>query len=383
MNLRTSKAWWWILALSAVLLLGPLACAEGESRAEDGDETGEAGEDGEEGEEDSRAPVEVAVLERGPIEAVLRFSADLEAERSVSVYARAPYRVTSLRVEEGDRVRRGDTLASLERDAQENAVAKVESQLAKARRDHERQQRLFEQELISQETFHQATYEIEQLEIALQEARRELSYTTVEAPIDGIVTRRLVKRGDQVTVNEHLFDLVDFDSLVARVYVSERELARVRGEQPVRIRAQALPGRAFVGRVDRIAPVVDPRTGTVKVTVNVPWEEGLRPGMFLDVEIVTAVEERALLVPKRALVLDDDEVYVFRMTDEGTAERVAIVPALEAPGAVAVADGELAPGQRVIIAGQAGIKAGDEVRIVSETAAAPPAEASAGESPGE
>jgi RND family efflux transporter MFP subunit len=151
----------------------------------------------------------------------------------------------------------------------------------------------------------------------------------------------------------------------------------------VRIRAQALPGRAFVGRVDRIAPVVDPRTGTVKATVNVPWEEGLRPGMFLDVEIVTAVEERALLVPKRALVLDDDEVYVFRVTDEGTAERVAIVPALEAPGAVAVADGELAPGQRVIIAGQAGIKAGDEVRIVSEPAAEPPAEASAGESPGE
>lgn len=383
MILRTSKAWWWILALSAVLFLGPLDCAEGESRAEDGDEAGEADEDGEEGEEDSRAPVEVAVLERGPIEAVLRFSADLEAERSVSVYARAPYRVTSLRVEEGDRVRRGETLASLERDAQENAVAKVESQLAKARRDHERQQRLFEQELISQETFHQATYELEQLEIALQEARRELSYTTVEAPIDGIVTRRLVKRGDQVTVNEHLFDLVDFDSLVARVYVPERELARVQGEQPVRIRAQALAGRAFVGRVDRIAPVVDPRTGTVKVTVNVPWEEGLRPGMFLDVEIVTAVEERALLVPKRALVLDDDEVYVFRVTDEGTAERVAIVPALEAPGAVAVADGELAPGQRVIIAGQAGIKAGDEVRIVSEPAAAPPAEASAGESPGE
>ncbi|MDX1630670.1 MAG: efflux RND transporter periplasmic adaptor subunit [Thermoanaerobaculia bacterium] len=335
-------------------------CPGQESRAEDpGSEEAE--------EQDDRAPVEVAVLQRGPIETVLRFTADLEAERSVPVYARAPHRVTSLAVEEGDEVRRGEVLATLEREAQANALAKVEGQLAKARRDFERQERLFEQELISQETFNQTTYELEQLEIALEDARRELSYTRVEAPIAGTVTRRLVNVGDQVTVNQHLFDIVDFDSLVVRVFVPERQMSRVRVGQPARLRAPSLPARRVEGEVERIAPVVDPQTGTVKVTVDVPREPGLRPGMFLDVALVVAVDDEALLVPKRALVLEDDRSFVFRVTGEETVERLGIDPVLEDARAVAVDGSTLAVGDRLVVAGQAGLKPGDEVRIVGDS----------------
>ena len=377
MRIFPVSRWLWAALIGAAVLTTS-AC--GGSRADTGEEKAtKESEEGEAESADERPPVEVAVLRRGPIEAVLRFSADLEAEESVPVYARAPYRVTSLRAEEGDRVRRGETLATLEREAQANALAKVESQLAKARRDYERQQRLFEQDLISQETFNQATYDLEQLEIARQDAQRELSYTNVQAPISGTVTRRLVNVGDQVTVNQHLFDLVDFDSLVARVFVPERELVRVDVGQPVRIRAQALQGRTFQGRVERIAPVVDPRTGTVKVTVDVPYEEGLRPGMFLDVELVTAVEEEALLVPKRALVLEDEETWVFRVGEDGVASRVVVRPVLEDPEAVAVSGEELSVGDRVVTAGQAGIKSGDEVRVVGEGGEASPREASDGE----
>ena len=148
-----------------------------------------------------------------------------------------------------------------------------------------------------------ATYELDQLELAFADATRELGYTEVRAPITGIVTSRLVNLGDYITVNQHLFDLVDFDTIVARVYVPERELERMRLGQTARIFSASLGGETKDGSVLRIAPVVDPKSGTVKVTVDVPRQRGLRPGMYVEIELVTDTREDALLLPKRAVIL--------------------------------------------------------------------------------
>jgi membrane fusion protein (multidrug efflux system) len=353
---------WLLLGL---LLLATWGCGGGVTGAsETADDP--PGEEKPAGEGQEKAPpVQVVTLARGAIEATLTYSSDLEAEESVGVYSKAAQRITRLHVEEGDRVREGDLLAELEAVEQRNALDKAESQLRKAQRDFDRQQSLYQQELISEDDFSTVTYELEQKKIAVAEAERQLSYTGVRAPISGTVTARHVNVGDQLTVNQHLFDLVDFDSLVVRVYVPEKDLVRVRLGQEVRIRSQARPGTDYTGRVERVAPVVDPRTGTVKVTVDVPNQKGLLPGMFLEVEVVTDVVPDALLVPKRALVLDDDQAYVFRLTGEGKVERLEVLPVLEDAHRISVGEG-LAAGDRVVVAGQAGLKPGDAVRVVGE-----------------
>ena len=218
---------------------------------------------------DERVPVEVATLERGPIEAVLRFSTNLEAESSVEVYSQSSRLVTELLVEEGDRVRSGQVLLRLQDAEQKSALARAESQLAKAQREYQRQKSLFAKELISEQVMNDATYEVDQLELAVEDARRELSYTTVRAPIGGTITSRLVNLGDNVKVGEHLFDIVDFDSIVARIFVPEKDMARLRLEQAARLRSEALAG-SREGQVIRVAPIVDPRSGTVKVTSASP-----------------------------------------------------------------------------------------------------------------
>lgn len=355
-----------IVALVTVVAGTTVGCG-GRGGKADGPGGEEQGADGAESEGDETkraAPVEVAVLARGPIEATLKFSADLEAEVAVPVFSQAARRVIRLLVEEGDEVERGDLLITLEDDEQRNALAKVESQVQKARRDWERQKSLFERELVAEEVFTQATYDLEQLEIGLDDTERELSYTEVRAPIRGTITGRTISVGDYVTLNQQLFDMVDFDSLVVRVYVPERDLARIAVGQPVRLASQAAVGRVFGGTVDRIAPVVDSRTGTVKSTIMVPYREGLLPGMFLQVEIVTAVRDDALLVPKRALILDDDQSFVFRVSDDDTVERLPVVAVLQDAASVEVAKG-LAIGDRVVVAGQAGLKPGDSVRVVA------------------
>lgn len=361
-----------VLGLVAVLALPMAGCSNDsradESPAEASQKDGKATPRSEEA-----VPVQVAALDRGEIEAILRFSTNLEAENAVAVYSQASRQVRELRVEEGKRVRRGEVLVRLQDDEQRNALAKVQSQLDKARREYERQQRLFAQELISEQAMNDSTYEREQLELALEEAARQLTYTEVRAPISGTITQRMVNRGDTVVVNQHLFDIVDFDSIVARVYVPEKELPRLTEGQQARISSPALGAETYTGRVDRLAPTVDPKSGTVKVTVAIPSSKGLRPGMFVDVTLVTDTKTDALLVPKRALVYDNDQIFIYRLAAGGAdadsrVERLLVRPRLEDKDNIepAVVEGAqaLREGDRIVVAGQAGLKDGAKVRLL-------------------
>jgi membrane fusion protein, multidrug efflux system len=347
------------LASGACLLaaLSLAGCAPEETNAK----TWREGESARDVEEEA-VPVEVATLARGEIEAVQRFSANLEAERDVQVFAEAPRRVTALHVEEGHGVARGQLLLTLQNEEQKGAVAKAEIQLRQSQRDFERYRDLFAQSLITEKTFNDAAYAVEQNELALADARRDLSYTEVRAPIAGVITERLVSQGDHVTVNQALFRIVDFDSIVARVYVPEQQLVSLHTGQTARLHSEALGRGVFTGEIDRISPVVDPETGTVKVTVATPRQEGLRPGMFVEVELVTAVREDALLIPKRALTYDNDRIFTFRLGDERRVERIEIEPILENADYVQPAGG-LEAGEQVVVAGQSGLKDGGLVRL--------------------
>jgi len=347
--------------LVAISLLLSTACARGGGDDEGGRTWREGAETGTDREEEA-VPVEVVTLERGPIEATLRYSAALEAERDVLVLAEASRRVQELRVEEGDRVRAGELLVRLQDEVQQSALAKAEIRLDDARREFERQQSLYDQSLISEQTWIVARSEYDQAKIALDDARRDLGYTRVTAPIGGTVTERMVNRGDFVTVNQALFRVVDFDSIVARIYVPEKELGRLAPGLEARVTADALEGRRFAGRIDRIAPAVDPATGTVKVTVAIPLQEGLRPGMYVQVELVTDTHENAVLLPKRAVVYDNDQMFVFRLGDERRVERLEVEARLETPDTIEP-EGGLAAGDQVVVAGQSGLKDGALVRL--------------------
>lgn len=340
-------------------MLLQIACGGGEATVQ----TFEQGGGGEEEERTVEAiPVEVVALEQGQIEATLRFSATLEAERDVQVFAEATRRIVDLRVEEGDAVRKGSVLIRLQNDEQQSALAKARSQLDQRRREYDRQKSLYEQKLVSEQVFIDAEYQFDQAKLAFDDANRELTYTEVRAPIEGVVTERLVDLGDFVSVNQPLFHIVDFNSIVARIYVPEQELSRLRPAQPARIIAEALGSEAFAGAVDRIAPVVDPSTGTIKVTVATPHQRGLRPGMYVQVELVTAVHDEAIRIPKKALIYDNDQIFLFRLADDRLVERIPVVPVLEDTEFVEPAEG-LDLGDEIVVAGQSGLKDGSKVRL--------------------
>jgi membrane fusion protein (multidrug efflux system) len=307
-------------------------------------------------------PVEVEPVRRGPIESTLRTFATLEAEQEVKVYARTANRVVELKVEEGDHVRKDDILVRLDDANQKVAVAKAANSLDKSRQEFGRLDALHSQRLISDQAFADAKFEVRQLELAVEDAQRELDYTVIRAPITGTLTRRIVKLGDLVSANQHLFDLIDFTSTVARVYVPEKSLANLALGQAARVTATAVGEHAFTARVRRIAPVVDAKSGTVKVTIGFDEIGPLRPGMYVDVELILNTRADALLISKRALVLDGDQTFAFRLGADRRVERLLVEPRATDRLNVEPISG-FKEGDQVVIAGQTGLKNGAKVRL--------------------
>ncbi|MBL9126717.1 MAG: efflux RND transporter periplasmic adaptor subunit, partial [Verrucomicrobiales bacterium] len=221
-----------------------------------------------ESEANTAIPVEAQGVGRGPIETALRTFATLEAEQEVKVFGRTANRVLELAVEEGHAVERDAVLVRLDDSNQRVQVSKAENTLEKSRREYDRLEVLHGQKLISDQVFTDARFELRQMELALEDAKRELEYTVIRAPLRGVVSRRLVKLGDLVTQGQHLFDIVDFDSIVARIYVPEKNLVNLATNQTARVIPTALGTREFTGKVRRIAPVVDAKSGTIKVTLG-------------------------------------------------------------------------------------------------------------------
>jgi membrane fusion protein, multidrug efflux system len=311
---------------------------------------------------DQALPVEVTTLARGGIEATLRNSTHLEAEEEVKVFARTANRVTELLVEEGDQVKKDQILLRLDNDIQKTAAAKAQASLEKAREEFEREKALFEQKLVSEQVFNDAKHELRQLELAFEDAQRGLEYTEVRAPINGTISQRLVKYGDLVNLNQQLFDIVDFNSMVARIYVPEKSMPDLRLDQPARVTATPFGAKEFQGYVKRIAPVVESKTGTVKVTIGLRDIGELRPGMYVDVELITAKRPDALLITKRALLYDGELTYVFRLLPDRKVERVVVEPRISDKFNVEPAKGFQA-GDQIVVAGQTGLKDGAKVRL--------------------
>jgi membrane fusion protein (multidrug efflux system) len=314
--------------------------------------------------EDAAIPVEVASPLRGEMRATYSGTATLEAEADAEVVAKVQGELTELRVEEGDRVKAGDVLARLDGRQLRLEVAQVEAELAKLERDYRRQIELNAKGLVAAGTFEGLRYDLDTLRARRDLAQLQLSYTQIRAPFGGVVAARNVRVGQTVQPNTALFRITDPSPLRAQVFVPERELQRLGVGQPAAVQVDAVPGRMFPAQVSLVAPTIDARTATFKVTVEVDDASAvLKPGMFARIGIVFERKQQALQIPRVALVETDGERSVF-IVQQGLARQRNVTTGLTDAGNVEITDG-IKEGEQVVIVGQSGLKDGNKVRVVS------------------
>jgi len=303
----------------------------------------------------------------GPVTSWIVASGNLEAVELVEVLAKVPGQVETLLVEEGTLVKQGDVLLELDPNEYRLAAARAEAELNKKKADMARYERMLGEGVLAQVDYDQAVYDVRQSELAHEQALLDLAEATVRAPISGVISRREVHRGARVTANQALFTIVNPDRLWVHVRVPEADLPGLEPGQRAEVTSDVLSPGTFEAHVDRIAPVVDPRSGTAKVTVRMSSAENLRPGMFVNVRITTASRDDALLIPKRAVVYAGDSTAVYRIDADGNGFSAVQVPVRLGSGDsefVEVLAG-LEPGDRVVVLGQDTLRTGMPVKVVA------------------
>jgi membrane fusion protein (multidrug efflux system) len=357
--------------LSLFLLSGPACSRDGEAVTETetrteqapGDTT-DSGDGKREKSSTQGVPVEVTRAVIGEISSSILLSSTVETESRVDVYSQVAGLVDRILVEEGAHVKKGAVLTIL--DDREYALdeAKAEVSYHQLQNEFERIEHMHGDDLISVEEYENAGYELRQAELEWEKAKLLLDYTRIEAPISGVVSERLVNVGDRITANAKVFSLVNLDSLISVVHVPEREIDNVRLEQDVKIASDFIRDRELEGWVKRISPVVDPNSGTFKVTVGIDGDGmSLKPGMFVSVHIITATHEKAILVPRDAVVYDGGREYIFLASGDSTATRIELDKGFSNNRFVEVLSG-VQKDDRVIIVGQSGIKDGARITIL-------------------
>lgn len=308
-------------------------------------------------------PVSVvtAPARRGDAMALHEGTVNLEADSEAAVVARVSGEIREVLVEEGETVAAGQVLARLDGDRLRLQRDQALADLNKLKQEYRRNVELHDRGLVSEGAFENLRFELDALDAAYRLARLELSYTEIRAPIAGVISERLARQGNNAMSGDPLFQISNPGSLVAYLYVPQKDLFQFDVGQTAQLVLDALPGEEFGGQVARISPAIDPGTGTFRVTLEVDDPAGeLRAGMFARVQIVYDVRTDAILIPAEAVLEEDAETAVF-VVEDGTAKRRVVGTGFASDDSIEVLSG-LEESEEVIVVGQAGLKDGTPVK---------------------
>ncbi len=320
-------------------------------------------------------PVAVEPAVRGPIASYYSTTATLEPNKEADILARVSGVVTSIKAEEGDAVRKGDDVLVIQDDEYRYRLAQAEAEVDKQQTKFNRLQKMFAGNLVSADEFDTARTDFEAAKAARDLAKLELSYTRVVSPFRGRVTRRLVDPGQTVSNGTPLFSIADMSRLLAKVHVPSREFGKIQSDQPVELTLDS-DRKKLQGQISLVSPVIEPSTGTIKVTVAIPdYPQGTRPGDFAEVRVVTERHPDAVLVDKVAVVTDRSEQVVFVAADTTAERRVVEVGFTDDEHAEILSGVE--PGERVVVQGQRSLKHGSPLKIMDKIKYDAPEEATA------
>lgn len=341
-----------IVLLSAAALLAGCK-GGGDAQAKEGEDKGP-----------EAIPVEVERVARRAIAASYANTATLEPRAESQVVAKTSGVALEVMAEEGQTVRAGQPLVRLDADRARLQAAQSGAQLRKLEANYARARQLEAQQMVSANDLDQLRFDVENARAVNRLADLELSYTTVVAPISGVIASRDIKPGNFVQINSPIFRIVDSSRLEATLNVPEREIAKLKPGQGVELTADALPGKRFAGTVDRVSPVVDTGTGTFRVVAAFAGDGELQPGMFTRLSINYDQRADALVIPRVALLEDGGEPALYVVRD-GTASRVVVKLGYADGGWIEVREG-LKEGDAVVIAGKAALREGSAVQVIGE-----------------
>jgi membrane fusion protein, multidrug efflux system len=328
--------------------------------------------------------VEVAPVVSGAVNRTVEAVGTLRANESVTIRPEIAGRIVAIGFGEGEKVRKGATLITLDDSVYRAEVAEKSANRKLSELAYERAKLLVEKKAASIEVKDRAEAQLEADDAALQLARSRLDKTRIIAPFDGTIGLRTVSVGDFVDVGQVLVNLVDIDLLKVDFRVGEIYLPDVTTGQDIAVKVDAFASQEFNGTVYAIEPEVDVNGRAVVIRARLPnVENKLRPGLFSKVTLIVDRNAQAMLVPEDAIVPQGDQHFIYRVVD-GRALLTEVQIGKRKDTRVEIRSG-LNPGDLVVTAGQLKLRDGVAVHAIDSKdavakaapTAAPPAESAA------
>jgi len=339
--------------------------------------------------ENTVIPVEASIVKLGTVQQSLHYSGDIHAEYEVKVFSKVPDRIETFFVDEGDVVKKGQPIAKILATTIEQgviqakaAVVAASAQEANLSVEFERAKRLYKENAMSKQQYDaiQTQFEAvqaqkEQAAAGLVSAKSLLNDATLTAPISGIIGKRYYENGDMVSPGAPVASIVQMERVKATFDATEQDLGKLSVGQQALIKVRSYSERNFVGKVNKISPVLDPQTRMVEIEVLIDNpDQLLKPGMYAEVEVTVGIMKDVIVVPRFSSIENttmerisgEDEViknyYVFTVNKGHASQKKLNVDYINHKY-IAVKDG-IAIGDTIVIAGQNNLRDGLAVSIM-------------------
>lgn len=313
----------------------------------------------------SSLPVRAYEVARRDLSRRIQLSSPVEPLRTIQLAARTDGIVESVYVEAGDRVEAGQLLAQIDVSEQRAELARARAALREAEASFERLRRLRDRDYIDEASFVTAQSELDvaRSDVELWETRVE--FGRIVAPVDAHVIGRMVEPGAAIGRLAAAFELANLNDLVARIGVSELDVARIEVGNPVPIRIDALgDAPPLDGRVRRIFPAADGASRLITVEIELPeaFALGVRPGFLARADLLVDYKQDVLAVPAGAVGMGDP-AYVMVIDQRNQLVRRAVSTGI-IRGDWREIIGGLEPGDRIVSSNPLELAEGDLVRVV-------------------
>jgi RND family efflux transporter MFP subunit len=309
------------------------------------------------------SPDDLVTVSRSPLTSGPLITGSVEAERRADLRAEVPAVVLAVLKENGDPVRAGDLLVSLDQTAIRDALTSAEALARASEQAYEQAERQYQRMLKLRQDNVVSAQQVEDAEIQrntaqsngeaartqVVAARQQLERTEVRAPFDGLVSNRKVSAGDTASVGKELMQVIDPASMRFEGRVSADSIGEVAAGQSVHFRVQGFNKADFTGRVTRVNPAANATTRQVEVLVSFedPGQMPAVAGLYAEGRIEARSADR-LTVPAASIQHEGDDTFAWRFKD-GALQQVALELGAhdERTGQYAVDDG-LAEGDTVL-----------------------------------
>lgn len=341
----------------------------------------------------------------------LKAHATAESEASADLYPAASGKVLRVYKDEGDLVRAGDLLALLENAPLDAAAERAAAQLTRVEDELATSERLHQQGALSDRDLAELRLSATTARATAREAHKTAEHTRITAPFAGVVGLRDLVEGQLAMSSQRAFQVVDPTRLRVVATLPEREVRRVQQGQRARLSPAYDPSGAVDAEVRRISPVIDPASGTFRVTLALdPNQTLILPGQYVSIDLAVAEVQAPLTVPRSALLWEEGAPVLYRLAplkpkeeeekradeappfwsrwlpkdegegegEDGPREALATHLAERCPVTLGVVDATraevregIAPGDAVITVGQALLRDGAPVRLSTDVEKTP------------